>query len=267
MGSPCSPQLPHRWEVTPLRCDEEPIVEAVQLGQDVELGIDRADRPEQRHGLVNGMCPEVQQHPAARRRQACRRRRLFQVRLEGDDVAQGTGCQHLADRQQVRVPPPVLVDAEEDAGPRRQLYRCPRRHRIRGERLVAHHRQSQSDGFADQGEMGGQGRGDDHRVHPGRRQVGQAVVGRNGRGVLRQFGASLRGAGDDPGQLAPGSGRYQRGVEVSASHAVADQPDPHRGSCHGLATILGSMSTFTPLLAVWANTPHPHPCQRPSRND
>ena len=47
--------------------------------------------------------------------------------------------------------------------------------------------------------MGVQGRGDDHRVHPGSGQVGQAVVGRHPQGVPRQFGASLRGAGDDPG--------------------------------------------------------------------
>jgi hypothetical protein len=162
--------------------EEEPVVEAA--GRQVGLRVHRGGRAEQLQGLVGDVTAEVTQHAAAGGGEAARGRVLLHPRLEGDHLVQRAGFDQRTDGKKVRVPAPVLVDGQGNAGPFGRFDQGAGGGRVRGEGLVADHREAERDRLADQGLVGVQ-RGRDHdRVGAGHGQVAQAVHGRDAGEVL-----------------------------------------------------------------------------------
>ena len=133
------------------------------------------------------------------------------------------------DGQQVRVPAPVLVDAERDARRLGGVDRGARLRRVERERLVHHDREAELDRLQRERDVGCRGRGDGDGVRARRRQGREAVEGRRAGMVALELGAPLRRTGHDPGELDTGGRGQQRSVEDAPAEAVAREPDPRRG--------------------------------------
>ena len=77
----------------------------------------RPDRAEQVQGLVDRMAAQVQQGATAGERQALRLRWLLHPGLEAPHLPELAGGDDVLHGPEVRGPPPVLVDAQQDTGP------------------------------------------------------------------------------------------------------------------------------------------------------
>src|SRR5690625_968801 len=80
----------------------------------------------------------------------------FNTRLKMGNVPQDALVQQLAQRQEIGVPAPVLIDPQQDSRFAGQPYRLGRLIAVHCKRLIAHNRDSQCDGLA--GQLGESGR-------------------------------------------------------------------------------------------------------------
>ena len=88
-------------------------------------------------GLVDEVAAEVAQQATTGGRRLGLRRPALERRLVAPQLPQAAGVQQFAEGQEVRVPAPVLVGAEQHTFGLGQLHGVPGRLRVQRERLVA----------------------------------------------------------------------------------------------------------------------------------
>jgi len=187
-------------------------------------------------GLVDRVAAQVQQGAPTGDRQALGLRRLFHPGLHAQHLPDVAGGDDLLDGAEVRVPSPVLVDAQQDAGPLRGEHGLSGRRCTAGERLVADDRQPEPDRLVHQLHVGVQRCGDHDRVHAGLGQLGEAARDRDVGEVGGQRGAPFRRPDHDATDLAVRGVLDQRSVEEAAALAVADQAEAHRRRAHATSS-------------------------------
>ena len=175
--------------------------------------------------LVDEVAAEVQQGAAARGRRALLP--ALEARLEPRDPAQRAVVDQRPDGQEVGVPPPVLVDRQQDAEPLGEVdgragVRCGER-----ERLVDDDRETEFESLLAQRDVRVGRRRDGDGLDPGGLQPGQVVDHGRARMLAVHQRATLRGPGGDGHELALVGRGDERGVEPAGTEAVADQPEPH----------------------------------------
>jgi hypothetical protein len=149
----------------------------------------------------------------------------IESRMHAPDLAEFPAGQHRGEGPDVGVPATVVVDGQQHSRLRCRPLELARVLCGRCERLVGDDVHAGRDGLQHQVPAGGWWGGDRHRVDAGRQQVTERIENRDARPVPGHRGPPLRRPGDHARELDPVGGLDERGVEVLAAGAVADDAD------------------------------------------
>ncbi|MCY1401570.1 hypothetical protein D9M71_166910 [compost metagenome] len=171
---------------------KEAVIERLVFLQIIQLGVDPCHRTEQQQRLIHQIAAQITQETTATAVVHRLWRIAFDPRFETGDLPQRTGLDEFAHGEKVRVPAPVLVDA--------QLHTLALGHgdqglrllRVSGERLVADHRHIVFDGVEHQRRATFERCGHYQHIDPDFDQLADAVEGRHAGVFCRQQLAPLR---------------------------------------------------------------------------